>query len=264
MTSFAFIPEVEGTNGHDFVLSTSRDRGVDIWRSPILPIHAWSARGELAIATGASYRLTPDDTLPTSVSNIDPWSLEIERAALHPIDHQHSVETNFDAFRPHPSGDSQKKDNETETEDDDDDPPRIGRVPFPTKSDNKHLKASNRESSLSAQRKLFTLNRSGGQSDYTPTPSRPRSKSPQATKPKRHVPADPKPARIADSRHEVAPVVTGSKKYRDTKPLSDMMKVMKGDISEVMRARVLCGYGVDSVSYSCSVRSALKLMRDCR
>lgn len=86
VTSFAFIPEIEGTNGHDFILSTSKDRGVDIWRSPILPIHAWSARGELAIATGVSYGLTPDNSLPSSVFNIDPWSLEIERAAPYPVD----------------------------------------------------------------------------------------------------------------------------------------------------------------------------------
>lgn len=212
-------------------MTTSRDRGVDIWRSPVQPLHVWSTRGELAIASGGTYRLAPDETLAAQVSNIDPWSIDIERASAPapPSPRPLSVE----------STSLQLRDSliavETLSNQEEHDQPRIGRVPFPVTEG-----PAQPPSSLSTTRKLFSSSR---QQSHTPTRRRSPSRNTLRT---RALDASVEGRSNRTTDQNLA--ITGSLKLSSSRPLGEMAKVMRTDISEIMRARVLCGYGVDSVS----------------
>lgn len=212
-------------------MNTSKDRGVDIWRSPLPPLHVWSARSELAVMSGATYRLTPDQSISSDISNIDPWSIEIERASpAHPASHSPPVGlTSLQLDDPVQRAAAEASPRTEE--------PRIGRVPFPVVDSGSST--PNRQSSLSATRKLVPSR----QESHTPTRRRSPSRSTQRPRhPMTH--NDSRPHRAIETHL----AVSGSLKLSSPRPLGEMAKVMRTDISEVMRARVMCGYGVDSVN----------------
>ncbi|KAF8322197.1 hypothetical protein DL93DRAFT_1270336 [Clavulina sp. PMI_390] len=234
-STFAFVPPLEGTKNHDFILTESKDHGVDIWRALQHSIHVWSPRGELAVSGGATYRLTVDDSVADNISSVNPWSLDIERAAAPGSPSpSHSPDKKMSALNLHDSSPPNLRGN---TEDDG---PRIGRIPFPAVS--AHPAPNQRQSSLTRQ--LF----SNG-----PKPAKDRS--PSRTAPRRlGPPADePRPSRAAEGHL----VVTGSLRLKSSRMIGEMAKVMRGDISEVMKARTLCGYGVDSMTHNARVASRL-------
>lgn len=212
-------------------MTTSKDRGVDIWRSPLPALHIWSARGELAIASGATYRLAPDGTLASDVSNIDPWSIGIERASPAPPPRSPGLEAASLQLNDSLAA-AEAVSNYEEPE-----VPRIGRVPFPMTENTNGT--SHHPSSLSTTRKLFSSSRQGS---HTPTRRRSPSRNTQRSRPPPSS-NDGRVIRTMDSNL----IISGSLKVSSSRPLGEMAKVMRADISEVMRARVLCGYGVDSV-----------------
>jgi hypothetical protein len=230
ISHFVFIPSLDGTYDHDFILTTSKDRGVDIWRSPLAPVHVWSAQGELATASGASYRLAPDQSLLPEASNLDPWSLEIERISPAKAPQAHASELAASQLN------DQSENAETWTKAAEDDS-RVGRIPFPVTESGSG--ALSRQSSLSASRKLFASR----QQSHTPT--RQRSPPRGIQRPRQLALNDSKPRKPPDTRPLV---VSGSLRASSSRPFGEMAKVMRTDISEIMKARVLCGYGVDSVS----------------
>lgn len=181
--------------------------------------------------SGASYRLAPDQTLPPEASNLDPWSLEIERAPLA------SASESPDPKSAASHLDDPSKNTEMSSKAAEEDPPRMGRIPFPVTENGSD--AVSRQSSLSATRKLFASR----QGSHTPTGKRSPSRGTQ--RPRQLASGDNKPRKQLDTRPLV---VSGSLRVSSSRPFGEMAKVMRTDISEIMKARALCGYGVDSVS----------------
>lgn len=246
-------------------MTTHKDHGVSIWRPASSSIHAWSSRGELVSDIGASFRLAPPDTSVASseVSNTDPWSLAIKRRPPASRPSVGSISLTTTEGAPSLSGYSVDPTNGGGSGDPDEeaDEPRIGRVPFPTALDrDKSYHLNQRPSSLSATRTTTSLVTSSRPGSRTPTR---RVSPPRLTM--RDRPKGPAAApqlQEARSSKTTKPLqVSGSFRVEEPRLLGDLAKVMRGDISEITRARVLRGYGVDSVRPFCLLLSIDRLIK---
>jgi hypothetical protein len=324
---FTFIPSVvhpsTSKSAHrprrqeDFVLTTSKDRGVDIWRAAVQPLHVWSSSSALVVTAQISgtYRasLLSGDEDETQF-NVDPWKLNIEEApswttfsegiavreeiasSLGGVSGTVEPPTASDRMQAPPPTIHDHSD----AADGSSDPPlenpvsgilnspsaEISGIPFPSSEPVAASSPAARTSSLSATRVLPSVSSipvpasdsraatgSGGEgsttarrrsslsrgreavgsgvgagrsrSAATVTPYHPDSSLPPYGVP--HANHDHR--RNHHQSHRVK--ISGSLHVAAPKTLYDMAKVMKEDVSGVMRTRALGGYGVDSVS-ACS------------
>ncbi|KAF8332750.1 uncharacterized protein EI90DRAFT_698176 [Cantharellus anzutake] len=262
VASFCFVPDIPGANHLQHTLVMTKDGFLDINRPPVPAVHCWSPRGELvaAVGNGSSYLYTPDRSLPEALSNIDPWQLTIEHSTTY------SPPTGSGSAAPpqEVQGDTLETENtETIAE-----PPlespapaeklgstqtRPGYIPFPVLDDalNSSLTATSslsvsREASQDKREKspaAITSRRYGGtdrpQGPASTRPSRQNSRGPASRK------------NILDT--SVTPSMTPVQKI--PRPLKDVHKAFQYDISEIMRARVLQGYGLDSMVHNALVTS---------
>ena len=258
VVSFCFVPDVPGTNHLQHTLTLTKDGFLDVNRPPVPAVHCWSPRGEMtaAVGNGMSYRYRPDRSLPENASNEDPWQLMIEHSAAYSPPNMSTVAASLPESQAYmqvpdivdinvePPSDRLREPRGVELPNNSGDDP--GRIPFPSLND---AFAANltRTSSLSASREaseekrekspaaILSRRRAGMDRPEGPISaraSRPNSRGPVS---KKGIPGTSTPA-------STAPVA------KVPKPLKDVHKAFQSDISEIMKARVLQGYGLDSVS----------------
>jgi hypothetical protein len=243
LSSFTFAPNLDGTNGHAYILTVTKEGALDISRPTIAAHHAWSAGGELALSTGTAYRSTDDRILPSYMYNTDPWELDIEHFVPPAITQEISDSPGITTHSEIPP----------EGEDD-----RKGRLPFPVVRDSMPTSQPHRQSSLSASRHL--------NQNYARSPSTMRRfpLTPSATanlelrharsvSAARNASRSKSKGRLPEDEHD--PGLLKSSAPENVRPVTrkghrELAKVMREDISEVMRARVMAGYGLESVSTS--------------
>ena len=261
LSSFTFAPSLDGTNGHAYILTVSKEGALDISRPTIAAHHTWSARGELALSTGTAYRSADDRILPSYMHNVDPWELDIEHSIPPTLAAPtvSDVATNPVSSEVNPEGDDDRK----------------GRLPFPAVRDSTPTSQYHRQSSLSASRSLnqhrtyspsamrrFPLTATA-MASLTLKSGRPRSVS--AAPRNRNASRSKSKGPPADDEGEhglLKSIISENHRSVTGKGHRDLAKVTREDISEVMRARVMAGYGLESVSKSC-YRPRL-LLNSCR
>lgn len=204
-------------------MTVARDGTIDISRSKDSAGHSWGARGELALSNGKTYRLSDDEWSPPKS---EPWEIRIDRAPPRPILPIQARTIALD-----------EKEQEREKDKDERPGRPAERHPFPSIDIlPSHINTPKSRTYSPSMMRKFPL---GGRREESPAPSKELEDRDRYLN--RSTPPDIDVSQtMADERRE---------KKAPTPVRSPMERAMHDDISTLIKARVLIGYGLESVRF---------------